>query len=84
MSYKILKKTKSRNELANDLGISPIAVSRWFTGKSSPSYDNLKATALLCDCTIDSIVNKIENMRTYYQKNNTLPSGFMVNDDIIY
>lgn len=46
----------SQEELAERLGISRQAVSKWERGESSPDTDNLIALARLYGCTLDALV----------------------------
>lgn len=47
----------SQEELADKIGVSRQAVSKWERGKSSPDTDNLIALAKLYGITIDELIN---------------------------
>lgn len=42
--------------VARQLGISVVAVSRWRTGESLPTLDNLVMLSSICQCTIDELI----------------------------
>lgn len=46
----------SQEELADSLGVSRQAVSKWERGESSPDTDNLIALARLCDISLDALL----------------------------
>ena len=51
------KNLSSQEELAEKLGISRQAVSKWESGQSLPDLNKLKAISKLYNVTIDSLVN---------------------------
>ena len=51
------KNLLSQEELAEKLGISRQAVSKWESGQSLPDLNKLKAISKLYNVTIDSLVN---------------------------
>lgn len=71
------KNLLSQEELAEKLGISRQAVSKWESGQSLPDLNKLKAISKLYNVTIDSLVNddneigeRNEN-KAAYEKSNT-------------
>lgn len=51
------KQGLSQEELADKLGVSRQAVSKWERGDASPDTDNLIALAKIYGCTIDELIN---------------------------
>ena len=57
-----VSKKMSQEELANQLGVSPQAVSRWENGKTYPDISLLSSIALLFNVTIDYLLCGDENL----------------------
>ena len=58
-----LRKEKgiTQEELADKLGVSPQAVSKWESGKSAPSTTNLLALAELFGLTAEDLLKEVQN-----------------------
>ena len=51
------KKRLSQKDLANQLGVTVAAVSKWENGKNIPDISNLKAIAVLFEVSLTEIIN---------------------------
>lgn len=51
------KKRLSQKDLANQLGVTVAAVSKWENGKNIPDISNLKAIAELFEVSLTEIIN---------------------------
>jgi transcriptional regulator with XRE-family HTH domain len=49
-----------QKELANAVGVSPVAVCKWETGKSTPNVKRLKKIAEVLDTTVESLIESPE------------------------
>ena len=69
----------SQMALANRLGVSRQAVSRWESGDTTPSIDKLKALAKLYDVSLDWLCNEDESEeKVVGQKENKKKSATMI------
>ena len=60
MKLKEFRKTKkmTQRDLADRFNVSNITVSRWETGKQTPSFETVILLAKFFECTIDDLVEQ--------------------------
>lgn len=77
IQYLRKQKGYSQEELADKMGVSRQAVSKWESGQSSPDLEKVIAMSELFDVTTDYILKGIEPVSTTNRKTmNTLYLGF--------
>lgn len=50
----------SQMELAREIGVSQVCLSRYETGERSPSYSTIKAIARVFGCSVDELLSDTE------------------------
>jgi transcriptional regulator with XRE-family HTH domain len=62
---KLREVDKTQKWLADELGITANAISRWITGKRDPSWSNLYEIADLLECDVRELI--VPNKRSPYK-----------------
>lgn len=54
----VAKSGLSKKQIAKDLGVSNIVLSRWINGHSNPSLENALKLAEILNCKVDDLYKK--------------------------
>src|SRR5574344_575843 len=78
----ILRKNRkmSQEQLADELGVSRQAVSKWESGSSYPEMDKLIQIAKIFECTLDDLTNDEISVEKINSKKDKNPLNDIVNE----